>query len=256
MQRILWRTSEVLKRRVRPHRDAVVARYPQTSRLLIRRPAMQSLRWQRLFWTDPDRPVAPLPYTEASVAAVLRHAGELGPADRVLEVGSGLGSTLAALVDHGVTNVTGVEINPLAVERMRELHPQLRDVEVLVGPAEDVLAAYENDSFALIVAVRTLRHTHPDSAHLFGTLARLAPKIVTIDEPAYLGRHAFPWDFAAEFSQYGMQVTRRRPLLVDGRATTSTVLTMGRHASNRRLIRSARAVAYAAASLGELRRSG
>jgi SAM-dependent methyltransferase len=234
VQRMLWRAGEAAKRQLRPVRDRIVRAYPGAGRYLVRRPAMQSLRSQRFFWTDPERPIATLPYTEASVEAVLDHAGALGPDDKVLEVGSGLGSTLVALVDHGVTNVTGVEINPLAVERMRQLHPQLADVPMLVGPAEDVLADLPDNSFSLIVAVRTLRHTHPDSAHLFGTLARLAPTIVTIDEPAYLGRHAFPWDLAVELSKHGMQVADRRPLTVDGRATRSTVLTM------RRRVRSAR----------------
>ncbi|BDZ59742.1 hypothetical protein [Barrientosiimonas endolithica] len=108
-----WRATETVKHRVRPLRDRVVAAAPATSRFLVRRPAMQSLHKQRMFWTDPERPIKPLPFTEASVEAILRQASALGPDDRVLEVGSGLGATLAALVDHGVTNVTGVEINPL-----------------------------------------------------------------------------------------------------------------------------------------------
>lgn len=231
-QRWLWQVSEASKRRLRPARDRVISRFPATASFLVRRPAMQSLRSQRFFWTDPQRPIAPLPYTEASVAAILEHAGDLGPHDRVLEVGSGLGATLAALVDHGVSNVTGVEINPLAVERMRALHPQVKDVEMLVGPAEEVLAGLPDDSFSLIVAVRTLRHTHPDSAHLFATLARLAPTIVTIDEPAFLGRHAYPWDLGTELAKHGMRVSSRRPLTVDGQHTDSTVLTMRRRSAH------------------------
>lgn len=230
VHRLLWVATESTKRYLRPVRDRVVARFPNTARYLVRRPAMQSLRWQRFFWTDPGRPIAPLPYTEASVQAILAHAGRLDPDAKVLEVGSGLGATLAALVDHGVSDVTGVEINPLAVERMRQLHPQLEDVKMLVGPAEELLAGLPNDSFSLIVAVRTLRHTHPDSAHLFGTLARLAPTIVTIDD-TYLGRHAYPWDLAAELSKHGMQVATRRALVIDGQHTNSTVLTMRRRAA-------------------------
>ncbi|CAG7574622.1 methyltransferase family protein [Barrientosiimonas humi] len=223
-----WRATETVKHRVRPLRDRVVAAAPATSRFLVRRPAMQSLHKQRMFWTDPERPIKPLPFTEASVEAILRQASALGPDDRVLEVGSGLGATLAALVDHGVTNVTGVEINPLAVQRMRELHPQLAGVEMLVGPAEELLAELPDDSFSLVIAVRTLLHTHPDSVGLFATLARLAPMIVTIDEPAYLGRHSYPWDLAAELGKHGMQVVQRRPLVVDGTLSSSTVLTMQR----------------------------
>lgn len=234
VQRVLWRANESAKNALRPPRDRIVARWPGSARWLVRRPAMKSLLWQRMFWTDPDRPIAPLPYTEASVAAVLEQAGDLRPEDKVLEVGTGLGSTLAALVDRGLTNVTGVEINPLAVERMRRLHPQLEDVEMLIGPAEEVLAELPYDSFALIVAVRTLRYTHPDSAHLFGTLARLAPTIVIVDEPAYLGRHAFPWDLGAELAKHGMRVAVRRPLMVDGAPTNSTVLTMERRTQGSR----------------------
>ncbi|YAL83088.1 class I SAM-dependent methyltransferase [Dermacoccaceae bacterium W4C1] len=226
-----WLITEATKRTVRPWRDALISRFPALARPLTRRPGMQSLRKQRFYWTDPGREPAALPYTEAFVQEVLHEVHEHAGADenqKVLEVGSGLGMTLTALVEHGFTDVTGVEINPLAVDRMRADHPELEAVPMLIGPAEDVLADLPDDSFAVIVAVRTLQHTHPDSAHLFATLARLAPTIITVDEAAHLGRHSFPWDLAQEFGRHGMTVHEHRQFTVQGKPTSSEVLTMRR----------------------------
>lgn len=223
-----WVLTETVKRRARPLRDAVVDRFPALQTRLTRRRRMQSLRKQRFYWTDPDRALGPLPYSEAFVRAVVAEIGELDRGRPVLEVGCGMGLTLAALVEHGFGDVTGVEINPLVVERMRRDHPQLSDVPVLIGPAEEVLTSLPDDSFGLIVAVRTLQHTHPDSAHLFATLSRLAPVVISVDEAPFLGRHTYPWNLAHEFAQHGMRVHRRRMVDVEGRPTSSVILTMRR----------------------------
>lgn len=223
-----WLVTETVKRRARPMRDAVVDRFPTLRERLTRRQQMQSLRKQRFYWTDPERPLAPLPYSEAFVRALVEEIGGFDRTGPVLEVGCGMGLTLAALVEHGFEDVTGVEINPLVVDRMRLDHPELADVPVLIGPAEEVLTELPDDSFGLIVAVRTLQHTHPDSAHLFATLARLAPVVISVDEAPFLGRHTYPWNLAQEFGRHGMRVERRRMLDVDGRPTSSVILTMRR----------------------------
>lgn len=227
-RKAVYRASDMVTAQVRPVRDKVADRYPVLAPYVIRKPAMRSISRQRAYWTDPETALAPGPYAAASVQAILRSVEGLQKADPILEIGSGLGATLAALVEAGFTNVTGVEINQFAVDAMRKAHPQLASTTVLVGPAEDLLADMEDDSFKLIIGVRTLQHVHPDTAHLFGTMGRLASNIVTIDEPGFLGRYRFPWDFEAEFAKYGFVAQKKEPLVAGGTATSDTVLTLRR----------------------------
>ncbi|WP_052589985.1 class I SAM-dependent methyltransferase [Luteipulveratus mongoliensis] len=234
LRRSFDKAADEAKDRLRPLRDRLTDKVPAAAPLLTRKPAMRPLERQRKFWTESSEALAPGPYASASVQAIISSLEDnYDRGEPVLEIGSGLGATLAALVDAGFSNVTGVEINPLAVQMMRKKYPQLRDVDVLVGPAETVLAGMADDSYPLVVAVRTLQHTHPDSAHLFGTIARLARTVVTIDEPAVLGRHRYPWDFAQEFARFGFEVREHKRLMAGRRATQDTVLVLRRAADAR-----------------------
>lgn len=225
----LDRTALRLTRRVRPVRDAVTEKVPALRPYLIRRPAIMPVRKLHAHWSDPDTEIAPGPYADASVRAILAGVGgALNRSEPVLEVGSGLGATLAALADTGFTNLTGVEINPFAAQRMRATYPQLADATMLIGPAETVLQDLPDDSVSLVVAVRTLQHTHPDSVALFNAIARITTTVVTIDEPAFLGRHTYPWDLAREFTSRGFTVKGRHPLVAGGHKTRDTVLELRR----------------------------
>ncbi|WP_050671026.1 methyltransferase domain-containing protein [Luteipulveratus halotolerans] len=236
LRRSFYRTSDQLKGAVRPYRDRLAERVPALAPYVTRRPAMSPLQRQRHFWEESEAALAPGPYAAASVQAILDSLDiTIETDDPILEIGSGVGATLAALVDAGFTNVTGVEINPMAVESMRVRYPQLAEVPVLVGPAETVLKGLADDQFKLAIAIRTLQHTHPDSAHLFGTISRLASTVITIDQPATLGRHVFPWDFGAEFGKHGMTVRTRKPLVVDGKQTRDTMLILRRMESRKKL---------------------
>ncbi|MDF8265471.1 class I SAM-dependent methyltransferase [Luteipulveratus flavus] len=227
--RAVHRNADRIKDRVRPVRDRIAQRVPVLAPYVTRKPAMRPLERQRQFWEESDAALAPGPYARASVEAILGAADVRIARDApILEIGSGVGATLAALVDAGFTNVTGVEINGMAVQSMRKRYPQLADVPVVIGPAEMVLRGMSDDQFALAVAIRTLQHTHPDSADLFGTIARIATTVVTIDEPAILGRHRYPWDFGQEFAGHGMSVVKRQPLVTRGRHTGDTMVILRR----------------------------
>lgn len=57
------------------------------------------------------------------------------PRSARIEVGCNVGRNLAYLHDHGYRDLSGIEISPHAVELLRRHHPQLADVNVVVGAA-------------------------------------------------------------------------------------------------------------------------
>ena len=124
--------------------------------------------------------------------------------DLIIELGSGDGRLLAALVEAGFTNVMGVEINPHAVAVMRQNHPELEQVQVLVGPAEQVLKGFGDDSVRCVIAAATLGHIHPDSADLFDTITRITSMVIAVDGPPKQLRRQYPWDIEKEFTSRGL----------------------------------------------------
>lgn len=93
--------------------------------------------------------------------------------DTLLEIGTGEGVQTAWL-QKVARRVTGIEVSPVAAERARAVVP---DVEVLVGPAEDVTQLVGDRTFDLITACEMLYFV-PEAAKLLEDLQRLAPRVL------------------------------------------------------------------------------
>ena len=106
----------------------------------------------------------------------------------ILEIGCNSGRNLMYLWKAGYRNLAGIEINPDAVDLMRQKLPYL-DANVMVGPAEELLWGIKRPDVIFTVAV--LVHIHPDGDFIFELMKDKTKKyIVTLeDEVSNKDRH-------------------------------------------------------------------
>lgn len=202
----------------------MVDKIPATGGALYARRRTLPLADNRRYWKRKEA-LRPSPYSGPSAEAVLAELDYTITHDSpILEIGYGVGATLAALADAGFTRLTGLELNPGAAEEARRRYPQLQGATLMTGDAAEVLQTMKDDQFRVVVAVRTLQHVHPDQAAVFDEIARIASTVMTIDEPPVLGRYRHPWDVEAELKQRGFTTRKKQSLKRDSQPTQDTVL--------------------------------
>ena len=97
-------------------------------------------------------------------------AAQVPTGARVLDVGCGDGTLMAALRDTKGTDVRGLEIDPANVSTAMEL-----GLAVVQGDADRDLADYPDDSFDIAILSQTLQTSHrPD--RVIDQLLRIAPR--------------------------------------------------------------------------------
>jgi SAM-dependent methyltransferase len=151
------------------------------------------------YWRDPwdagNRPrdyAASKPALQARSAFLLslieRHAAG---AETILEVGCNAGRNLARLYEAGHRDLHGVEINPRAIEHLRQEFPDLAAAANLhVGAAEDVLPGLPDRGFDVVYTMAVLVHLHPDGESVFDEIARLVDDtLITIEDE----RNDYSW---------------------------------------------------------------
>ncbi len=132
---------------------------------------------------------------------------------RILEVGCNVGRNLNVLYNAGFHGVEGIEISPHAVRILREAHPDLADVPVHLGAAEDILPTMRSGSFDLVYTMAVLQHIHPDSVSVFDDIARVTYRILAIERtiPGSSSR-TFPHDIPAIFKARGFDLVDTTPV--------------------------------------------
>ena len=128
----------------------------------------------------------------------------------ILEVGCGVGRNLAHLYDRGYANVAGIEADPHAVALLRKTYPQLKDITIYEGAADDVLAKLADDEYNVAFSVSALQRIDPDRVEVFDDLVRVAGQIFVIEGPARKTRGRHRHDYDAVFTSRGMSSLGRR----------------------------------------------
>jgi SAM-dependent methyltransferase len=130
---------------------------------------------------------------------------EVSSEDSILEIGCNAGTNLDRLRELGYAQLGGVEINPDALEMLRNAYPELAaSAQLRLGPAETVLRELPDDAVDVVFTMAVLLHVHPSSHELFGDMARVARKyICTIEAEPGLCAYVFPRDYARVFGRLG-----------------------------------------------------
>lgn len=101
----------------------------------------------------------------------------------VLEVGCSSGRHLSSLLEHGFSDLSGIEVNEDALDVMAETYPALAaEGTFYLDAVEDVVVGFEDDRFDAIYSVQTLQHLHPDVEWVFDELVRVAGKLLVTVE--------------------------------------------------------------------------
>lgn len=101
---------------------------------------------------------------------------------RVLEVGCSAGRHLAHLHDAGFTDLHGLDVNPAAVEVLRETYPDLAAAARLhVGDVAAFVEERDAGAFDAVYSVETLQHV-PAGTGAFDGLARVTGELLVTVE--------------------------------------------------------------------------
>jgi phospholipid N-methyltransferase len=122
----------------------------------------------------------------------------------VLEVGPNCGRNLAWLYEHGWRSLSGVEINPDAVAKLRLWYPQLRDADIRTGKIEDVSPSLEKRKYVTF-SMAVLCHLPYSSNWVFKSLAQASTLIITIEDERLKEEIHYPRDYREVFTRLGMK---------------------------------------------------
>jgi Methyltransferase domain len=121
--------------------------------------------------------------------------------EAVLEVGCNAGSKLNALHRAGFTKLSGLELNEVCFDVMREHFPDLhRVVTPLAGPVETALSTIPDQAYAMVYSISSLSVVHPSESNWLRQIARVCGRVlVTVEIEWAAGRHFFPRDYRRVF---------------------------------------------------------
>jgi SAM-dependent methyltransferase len=159
----------------------------------------------------PELYIAPQAWERSQV--LLDMISDLPKDARILEVGCNLGRNVVHLFRAGYHNIEAIEISPHAVRQLREHFPELVNVPIHLGAAEDILPTFADRSFDLVFTMAVMEHIHPASVGVFDDIARIAKRIVAIEPSSYhISTRQFPHDLPAMFSERGFKLESVEPL--------------------------------------------
>jgi SAM-dependent methyltransferase len=152
---------------------------------------------------SPMKYAYPDEYTEILFADILPY---LPKETSFLEVGCNAGGNLKYLYDRGYRNLTGIELNKLAVEQvLREVNPDLySDGHFLVGNAADEIRKLPDAAYDVVFAKGVLVHIPPKDQSLFDDMVRVSRRYIVV----HTGEMAqpFPYDFEKIFKKRGCKL--------------------------------------------------
>lgn len=131
----------------------------------------------------------------------------------LLELGCNVGRNLNYLLGCGLRKLSGIEINPRAIELMQQHYPLLFDrARIYNLPAEDVLAMFGNGEFDVVYTMAVLVHIHPDSEWIFAELARIATRgIVLVEDEQVSSLWHFPRNYRSIFEALDFMQIHEEP---------------------------------------------
>jgi SAM-dependent methyltransferase len=133
------------------------------------------------------------------------------PDASIVELGCNAGRNLYQLWTAGYHDLSGVEINPAALELMKQTFPDMK-LRTYKGSIEDRVRDLEEHD--LVFTVATLEHIHSDSEWVFAEITLKAKKyLITIEgEEKVESELHFPRNYKNIFEGLGMQQVYEKQL--------------------------------------------
>ena len=127
-------------------------------------------RYYEMALDKPNMQINDTPYVNRHVERMVRHAG-LGPHQRILEVGAGLGKFSVPLLRRGL-NLVCNDLSPVQLERLRAAAPQ--PVPMIACDVIDI-ATHTDEKFDHVIGFFTLHHMTDLEAVFAATKCVLRP---------------------------------------------------------------------------------
>ncbi|EHK54145.1 class I SAM-dependent methyltransferase [Allomesorhizobium alhagi] len=161
------------------------------------------------YWQHPDEINSPETYTKGAIGRSLflidcmkKHATQ---DSRILEIGCNAGRNMAFLHNAGFPRLAGIEINQAAVDHLRQTFPELKKARIIVSSIEEAIKQIPDNAFHVIYTMAVLEHIHWESDWIFGELARVSPKIITIEDEVTESPRHFKRNYKAIFTDLGFK---------------------------------------------------
>jgi SAM-dependent methyltransferase len=135
------------------------------------------------------------------------------PDAKILEVGCNVGRNLQVLWEHGFRLLTGIEINPAAIETMGREYPDMAAAaDIQLGSAETVLPTMST-GFDTVFTMAVLVHLHPDSDPVVHpNIARICNRLlVTIEAEEFVSERHFSRNYRHVFEPLGFRQVEQVP---------------------------------------------
>ena len=124
--------------------------------------------------------------------------------DSILELGCNVGRNLFCLWGSGYKNISGIEMNEYALQKMRRSLPAIDQLTFYNGLLEDVLPEIEDKKFDIVFSMAVLEHVHPSSNFIFKEIGRICRRnIITIEIENSSSARVFPRNYKAIFEKLG-----------------------------------------------------
>ncbi len=165
------------------------------------------------YWISPDNGQNnPILYLDGGkkgfkrTEELVKRMEELGLKNpKILEIGCNAGRNLNALHEAGYTNLTAIEISDKAVQVLRQNYPRLKDVEIKIGAAEELLTEFDDNSFDIVYTMAVLQHIHPKSIdRVISNICRVSKSFCLIHEcETHAEWKHFPRSYRLGFMKFG-----------------------------------------------------
>lgn len=129
--------------------------------------------------------------------------------DNILELGCNCGVNLNYIYKHGYKRVSGIEINPIAIETMERIYPDIcSNAKIYIGTIENETKNISDKQFDVTFSMAVLMHIHPNTIKkVFTEIKRITNKyVITIEnENSVISDMTFIRNYKKEFEKIGLK---------------------------------------------------
>lgn len=149
---------------------------------------------------DPHTYLAPIARSKWLVGLLEEHVPKSGS---LLELGCNVGRNLNAAYQAGYRDLEAIEINPGAVEILKETFPEMASAaKIRLGRIEDHIRSIALKDCIYTMAV--LVHIHPSSEWIFAEMANRAKTLILVESEESASSRHFSRDYHKIFTRLGM----------------------------------------------------